>query len=288
MMKRHLFAAVAMLALAPAAFAADMPIKAPKAAAPANGVTGFYLGINGGMTAADQSYQFITAPGTSTSVGGPGGTLFPAGGIVGVTAGFGGALGAAYAAVEGDFDYDFNRAETSCTFAGISTRCGSKDSVLMTQRAVFGVPLSAITGAAGQFKLPTTLAPPSQWPVPINVPANFAIGNLMPFVTAGIAERNVSAFVDPTGIPVPAGSPKGTKEALYAGGSGTEWLVGYVVGGGLKMPISNGVTAGVEYDFIGFNKSFVPANATAGLFPTTANFKQTNEQRLLAKVDFGF
>jgi opacity protein-like surface antigen len=268
-MKRFTFALLASLAALPA-FAADLPLPT-KAPVPLSAIagSGFYIGINGGAAGSGESYNFITAPGTAAAAPSPfaPGKVYPAGAMTGLTVGFGGTLGGVYAALESDFDYDFTRGQSACGFGGVMTMCGANNSWLFTQRVVLGLPLSSLSGVAS--KIPTSAASPSQWPVPISLPTNISVGNLMPFVTAGIAERNVSAFV--TGY-----------------GNGQEWLVGYDVGGGLRMPLASGWSAKVQYDYIGFNKSFVPASTTVGLFPTTATFKAINEERLIAGLDYHF
>lgn len=231
--------------------AADMPIKAPPLALSGSGL---YLGINGGAAIADQAYDFVTLPGT--------GTLHPAGAMAGVTLGFGGSLGGLYAAVESDFDYDFTRSETSC---GVS-RCGARDSWFLSQRLVLGVPLSGLTGALA--KIPAgSLAPPSQWPVPISVPASLSASAIMPFVTGGLYERDAAAFI--TGQ-----------------GHADEWMLGYGGGGGLRVPLAAGWSAKAQYEYIIFNRNFVPAGTAAGLFPAT--FKALNEQRLVLGFDYHF
>lgn len=286
MKNRIILAALAASLLSCSAHAADMPLKAPPLPVPLSAIagSGFYVGFNGGAAAADQSYQFVTLPGAAA---GANGKLFPAGVMGGATVGFGGSLGGIYAAVESDFDYDVTAGETGCAFAAtakltVNSRCGAKNSWLLSQRLVLGVPLSGLTGAVGKINT-TKLAAPSQWPIPIALPTNISVSNVMPFVTGGIAERNVAAYVDPTGM-LP--SVKG-KEAMFPGGHAQEWLVGYVVGGGIRVPLATGWSAKAKYDYIGFNKSFVPANATAGFF-NPATFKQINEQRLVMGLDYHF
>lgn len=286
MYRKSLAALCAVLAFSSfnLAYAADMPIKAPPLPIALSG-SGFYLGVNGGAAAADQQYQFITLPGTATSApGGVNGKLFPAGIMGGATVGFGGSVGGLYAAIETDYDYDVAHAETTCAYGAVSSRCGMHNSWLLSQRLVLGVPLSGITGAIGKVNT-NGFTPPSQWPIPITMPATLSASNLMPFITAGIAERNVSAYVDPTGTPPVAPSKK---EGLFPGASGQEWLIGYIVGGGLRLPLATGWTAKAEYDFIGFNKSFVPSNAAAGLFPSGTAFKTVSEQRLVMGLDYHF
>lgn len=288
-MYRNSLAALALCALASVsacnyAYAADMPLKAPPL--PLSNFSGFYLGLNGGAAVADQKYNFVTQVGTAASAGLPG-KLYPAGIPVGATLGFGGSLGGLYAGVEADFDYDFTASSNPCAWpvAGavtVSTTCGTKNSWLMAQSVILGIPFASISGAASKSQQLHGLAPPSQWPVPISVPASITSSNIMPFVKAGIAERNVSAFVDPLSM----------GKTTFAGGTAKETLVGYVIGGGLKIPLATGWTAKAEYDFFGFNKSFVPAQNTTAMLATpifnTAAFKQTNEQRLIMGLDYHF
>jgi opacity protein-like surface antigen len=261
-----------------------MPVKA--LAPPVTNWSGFYVGLHGGAAVANQQYNFITQLGTSASVGGvlPG-KLYPAGIPVGATLGFGGSLGGLYAGVEADFDYDFTASSGPCAWpvmgaVTVSTVCGTKNSWLMDQAIVLGIPFASITGAAAGKTVPG-LVQPSQWPIPIALPSSITASNIMPFVKAGVAERNVSAFVDPVNV----------GKTAFAGGSSTETLIGFLVGGGLKIPLATGWTAKAEYDYIGFNKSFVPAtNAPTLASPifNSATFKQTNEQRLVMGLDYSF
>lgn len=273
----------ALLGSCAVAYAADMPIKAPLPL-PVTGLSGFYIGANVGASGSGQQTQFITAPGTATAAGGLPGKLYPSGVPVGGTVGFGGSLGGLYAAVEAEFDYDFNSTSGQCSWAipgagaiGVNTTCGSKNGMLMTQGVVLGIPFSSLTGALASRKI-AALTPPSQWPIPVTVPTSISASNIMPFVKGGIAERNVSAFVDP----VTVGATR------FAGGDGKETLIGYLVGGGLKVPLAAGWTATAEYNYIGYNKQFIPASTVStGIF-TQSTFKQTNDQSLKFKMDYGF
>jgi opacity protein-like surface antigen len=240
------------------AWAADMPVY--KAAAPAPLPTlsgsGLYLGINGGAAFTGQEYDFVTLPGVASDPTGTG-KVYPAGIMAGGTIGFGGSIGGAYAAVESDFDYDFTRFETSC----VAGRCGSKNSWFFAQKLVLGAPLPTLTGLVPKA---TNLTPPSQWPIPINLPTNFSVANLMPAVVAGIAEHNISACI--TGM-----------------ACGDQWVAGALVGGQLRAAIAQNWTAKLEYDYVFFNKAFTPSNSV-GLF--NPQFKQFNEQRLMGGIDY--
>jgi opacity protein-like surface antigen len=263
-MKRYLLVLAFSVAAFPA-YAADVPLKAPKKfleplTAAAAG-SGLYVGINGGMAFTGQQYDFVTLPGLAEVASGGTGKLYPAGGMAGLTLGFGGPIGSAYAAIENDFDYDFTQASTSCMVG----RCSSKNSWFLAQKVVFGAPLPTI---AGVIPNKAGLTPPSQWPIPIAVPTNFTMSSIMPAVVAGIAEHNISACATLDGTNLSCGN---------------RWVSGLLLGVQLRFAVAQGWSMKAEYDYVFFRHSFTP---TAALPLFVGQYKQLNEQVLRIGVDY--
>lgn len=238
------------------AYAADMPLKT-LAPLPSPSGSGLYAGAFLGAGMANQAYQFVTLPGT--------GELHPIGALPGAMVGFGGTMGALYVGIEADALYDLSKAGSTCG-GGNTMWCTSRNGFFLSERLVVGAPLSSLTGA-----IPATarkaFVPPSQWPIPIALPTNLGdVTAIMPFVTGGLYERNVGACISSQGC-------------------GQEWMLGYGGGGGIRVPLTAGWNAKAQYDFISFNKNFVPANSAA-IFAGT--FKQNNEQRFGLGLDYHF
>src|SRR6516165_8471889 len=89
LMKKAFLAAIACFIPAwGAAFAADMPVKAPVMPPPVViNWTGAYIGINGGWAAVDSTYSF-TAVSVFNTVVGQGFTFNPRGGMIGGQVGY--------------------------------------------------------------------------------------------------------------------------------------------------------------------------------------------------------
>ncbi len=146
-MKRILFAgasALALVAAASSAFAADiqrrpMPAKAPAYYTPAYNWTGFYVGINGGggFGRSDWSAPLAT------------GSFNLSGGLVGGTVGYNWQTGPVVFGIEGDIDWANIRGSATCG-AGLS--CETKNNWLATARGRLGYAfdrfLPYITGGA--------------------------------------------------------------------------------------------------------------------------------------------
>lgn len=275
------------LALASSAHAADMPVprfplKAPPPL-PIADLTGFYLGAHAGASGSSQQTMFVTTPGVAAAAGLPG-KLYPTGIPVGGLAGWGTSLGALYGAVEADFDLNNNKTSNTCSWpiAGniaVNTICGSKPGWISTQRAMVGITLPTLTGAAGKI-IPANWTPPSQWPLPVNVPSTLAAAPVMLLANVGIAEKAINGYVSPTNV----------GKTVFPGGSQTQTQMGFLVGGEVKLPLATGWNATLRYDHIMWNKSFTPAQSanTIAVFPATATFKQQPEDRLLAGLELGF
>src|ERR1041385_4755914 len=128
-MKRILFAgasALAIVAAASSAFAADiqrrqMPAKAPAYITPAYNWTGFYVGINGGGGWGHSDWSAPLATGSFNL----------SGGLVGGTVGYNWQTGPVVFGLEGDIDWANIRGSSTCG-AGLS--CETKNTWLATAR----------------------------------------------------------------------------------------------------------------------------------------------------------
>lgn len=244
-MRRLFWLLLAVPLLSPAALAADMPVKAPpRVAVPVTPWSGIYFGVIGGGAKTRGEFSFLNVPGS--------GDITPSGLLVGGLVGFGAFTASnTLFAVEVDGSYDFTKSDTTCVLV---LNCEMKSSWFLTQRLVVGAPLGAITGSVPR----AAPAAPSQWPVPLNVPNSLSAANIMPYLTAGIAERRLEACVTKVGCE-------------------QEWLVGWVAGGGIKVPIAQAFSMDLQYLYVGYNKHFIPAGGPM-IFPT--DFKTSNEQML--------
>lgn len=245
--------ALAILTGTVPAMAADLPARTAtpiqKAAAAAK-QSGFYVGINGGAAITNQRFDFISLPGT--------GDVYPAGAMAGLTAGFGGTAGGFWLGVEGDFDYDFTKGSASCA----GGTCFTRDSLFLDEKLVVGLPLTSITGA---IPASSRVTPPSQWPVPLAMPANLSASTIMPFAAIGLAQRDVRAGI--VGV-----------------GEARQWMNGLLVGGGIRQALADGWTAKVEYDYVSFRNHFDPAGGA----PILADFKAVSEHVFKVGVMYGF
>ena len=129
-------AAVASIALAQPASAADMPTKSVKApmAAPVYNWTGFYIGIEGGGGRADTQH-------TNINNGINSGTVRISGGLFGGTYGFNYQMGALVIGLEGDISWSGIRKEFASTtgaFCFVGIPCVTKLTYLGTDRVRLG------------------------------------------------------------------------------------------------------------------------------------------------------
>lgn len=236
------------------AIAADLPAKqiAPvqKAAAVAKQY-GLYLGFNGGAALTNQRFDFVSLPGT--------GDVYPAGGLAGLTLGFGGTAGGFWLGVEGDLDYDFTKGSAPCS-AGT---CFTRNSWMFAEKAIVGLPLTSIMNTVSSN---SRITPPSQWAIPLAVPANLSASTIMPFVAIGMAQRNVKAGIADVG-------------------EASQWMNGVLVGGGIRQALADGWTAKIEYDYVSFRDHFNPAGGSAPIF---ADFKAVSEHVLTAGIGYHF
>src|SRR5262249_60083210 len=139
-MHRLLATFLISLGLIAPAYGADIPAKAPPAAATvASPWQGIYFGalVGGAKTSDAFAFPALLVPGT--------GDVHPTGLLAGGLVGFGGFYGPTLIAVEADASYDFTKSNTTCLLV---LNCEAKGSWLLTQRLVVGAPLGAITGSA--------------------------------------------------------------------------------------------------------------------------------------------
>ena len=228
--------------------AADLPTKAASAPLSSTSWSGFYISGFGAGAKTDAEFSFLAVPGT--------GNIRPSGGMAGGGVGVGTWLGPIYLGAEADAAWDFTKANQPCIFS--LTQCKTTSGFFLTQRGLIGVTLPGLASSASA----RGLTAPSQWPVPLSVPQSVYSAGLLPYLTAGVAERRLEAEV--VGV-----------------GKNEEWLVGATFGGGLKYIVSSGLSVKAEYLFVNWNKHFNPAGPA--IFPV--DFKAQNEQVLRIGLD---
>lgn len=221
-MFRSLIIATAALC-ASHAFGADMvPKAAPSVAAPVS-ASNFYIGAMGVASKQRAAIEQVAIP--------PSGDLKPAGMSAGAVAGYGGWNGNAFFAVEADAAYDWQKDANLC----VSLKdCSVRPTWLMTQRVVVGMTLSGITGTIPSRTL--TRSPNSQWPTTAMVAPSLASTLAMPYLTAGVAERRLGACM--------------------TGECGKDWITGYVLGGGVRAPLTLTTSFDVSYLYAKYNQDF--------------------------------
>lgn len=212
--------ALGMSLLSPApSFAADMvpvPVARKAVVAPAQSWSGFYFGVNG--SGAKLSGK-AAIPSDVAAVN-------PAGAMAGIMAGYGGWMASgAYVGIEAGGDYDFSAANTC-----LIIDCKIKSGANLSQRLVLGMTLPQLMSKAQARGVST----PSQWPVPLSLPADFSASSAIPYLAVGLAERHTQAC---------------------AIDCERKWLLGWQVGGGIKAPTSSGVTLDVGYTYTNWMKN---------------------------------
>jgi opacity protein-like surface antigen len=225
------------------AMAADLPAKAPVAPQTYT-AGGLFIGINGAGAQTNGAFNFLDVPGT--------GNLHPSGGMAGLTAGYGLWTGRAYFGLEVDADFDFTKQNVTCA---TDANCKIKQGWFFTQRAVVGTSIGTISGVAASRGVT---------PQGFGVPTSAWAAALIPYITGGVAERRLEACIDP----LPCGK---------------EWLVGWTVGGGLKMPISTQMSLDLTYLYVSWNKNFSPTPSLGAPFTT---FKAIDEQILKVGLSY--
>ncbi len=126
----------ALVGVAPSAFAADLPVKAPPMlAAPAWTWTGFYIGVNAGGSwgSTSDSVAFIPPGGASSPIASVG--TRPSGFIGGGQAGYNWQLNSLVVGLETDLQWAGQR--NSTTVAGFITTCGVPCSVTETDKVTW-------------------------------------------------------------------------------------------------------------------------------------------------------
>lgn len=160
-MRRFLIAAAIGALMSGAAFAADLPTKAPRVAPTAipYSWTGFYLGLEGGWA---KSHQRWTADGGVTT-----GNFNGDGGLFGATAGYNWQTGMFVLGLEGDISgADIHATDTTTGGCSIAAPCHARIDAVGTLRARLGITtgqwLFYVTGggAAAEIKNSQTLLSP--------------------------------------------------------------------------------------------------------------------------------
>lgn len=224
----------------PAADLQPVPVVRKAVAAPVSW-SGFYFGVSG--SGAKMSGR-ASIPGDTASVN-------PAGAMAGILAGYGGWLtSGAYVGIEAMGDYDFAKANTC-----LVVDCKIKDGMNLSQRLVIGMTLPQIMSNAQS----RGVSAPSQWPVPLSLPADFSASTAIPYLAVGLAERHTQACVIDCE---------------------KKWLIGWQGGAGIKVPTSSGVTLDVGYTFTNWMKN---RQFDVGV---PVEIKALSEHKLTAGVQF--
>jgi opacity protein-like surface antigen len=222
--------AAAVFLLTGPVMAADMPVRAPAAVATVPW-SSLYFGVvgAGAKSEVDTSSEFLAIPGS--------GNIKPTGLMAGGLVGAGTWVGNLFLGIEADGSYDFSKADKPCVTGATETAllvsgCQIKSGWFLTQRLVVGAQMNSITGAVRK----AAPASVTQWRDSLNVPSTFAASTVMPYLTGGMAERRTETCI----------GEDCTKR----------WLIGPVFGGGLRIPVSSGMSLGVEYLYANYNKHF--------------------------------
>jgi outer membrane immunogenic protein len=237
-MKTMMIAAVASIALASAAIAADAdpvvnpgPLDSPPAYANAKhrlyDWTGFYVGVNGGGALSDIKWSSMPDATSGTSIG--------TGGLLGGTLGYNLQAGdRVVVGVEADMDW-----------SGIS-------STVSTAPPLQALSCSLNSSTNCEFKIP--------WLATARVRLGYAFGALVPYLTGGVAIARLNADV--------AGAPYGWE------GQNT---LGWTAGGGVEYVIIGALRAKVEYSYVDLNgfscstSCAFPGDGSAG--PVSFNYR---------------
>lgn len=224
-----------LLAALSLVFAGLVPAMAADVNAPAKPVTkapaapsGFFIGGVAGMSATDVNTEFVSVPGTVSGT-----NLRPAGGTFGINTGFGTNCGGFYCEAMVEANYIFARASGSDAVNSYTTKNGLE----LRQGVFLGAPWTTFTGALPQM---TSLPSTASWPIPFSGPTNISGSALIPGITAGIAERSISATA--------------TSLADGAQASATRWMWGPYAGARIDYKITTNWTIGAEY-YHTFNES---------------------------------
>ena len=246
-MRKFLFlAALAALAAVPAQ-AADLPAKAIVKASPfAPAASPFYIGtfLGAGFSKTENELTILGTPMGPVSA-------YPTGIMAGGVFGYANNSGPVYFGAVLEAAYDFSRGDVGGINPG--TVIGARrNGLFLAEVGELGLNLAALGGY-----IPGP-AQPSNWPVPIVVPAS-VWGNLVVAARGGLAQRSVTlCAVDGTLNP----------DGSLHQDCGSKFITGPLVGGKIKAMISANTEVFLTYDHVFWNSSFTPA-ATAPIFAAT-------------------
>lgn len=233
------------------AIAADLPKKAALAPAPAIiAPSPFYIAAfaGGGFSATESE---LTILGTSQGPLKAWPTGFLAGGELGARWN----TGALSFGLNARAAYDFSRGAVGGLdpAGGIGPIGTRKNGLLLMEGGELGFNLSTLGGY-----VPSS-AQPSNWPVPIVVPAS-VWGNLGLFAEGGLAHRQVTLC---------ALDAATMQDDLCA----SKFITGPYVGAKLGAMISAQTELVIRYDHVFWNSSFTPLQASSGIFDSTTRAK---------------
>ncbi|MBX9774862.1 MAG: outer membrane beta-barrel protein [Xanthobacteraceae bacterium] len=237
-MKNYLFRTAAL----PALLAAGQAMGQGLPASPYNW-TGFYLGANAG---ANWARSHATTSASSTAAPGFGASYFFAGDVAIINGiGSGSMAGSGFAGgAQAGYNWQVNS-----TVVGLEADFG----------AFHGKASRTATGSViGSGDTPTiTSSVDADWLFTARGRLGWAFGNLLPYVTGGVAVTHLSATNSYSGVGGFFGVPAGTWSA-------SKTKVGWVIGGGLEWALARNWSARVEYlhvDFSSINASGVVSSS---------------------------
>jgi outer membrane immunogenic protein len=295
-MKRLLIgiAAVAFL-VAPGAFAADLPVKAPiytKAPVyvdPVYDWTGFYVGGNVGYSWGNSnSTQTLTDPGTGTVLNSAA-TKFHMDGVIG-----GGQLGYNWQRDKWVFGLEADIQASGQAGNGSAVCAGGTATVLNSLCALghigdttpFNVPAFPVTG---------TLAESLDWFGTVRGRIGvLADPKVLLYATGGLAYGEVGASNTVGGFNItgPQGVNGSTITPFAAGSSNSSLRVGWTVGAGVEGVIGGNWTAKLEYLYIDLGNvsgSFAtPLIAPSGAFATSSYSSHITDNILRVGINYKF
>jgi outer membrane immunogenic protein len=276
-MRQFLFASVALLALAGAgtARAADMPPDVIYPAGyPARGVpypvatgpflfTGFYAGANVG--GALGGTKFLETPSgafpsaTAVSIADVGtSSTAPRGVIGGLEAGYNWQIGHFLLGIETDFS--------------------GWDMSSNSEQWAVGGPVPILTGAGGVYTSSGTVT--SNWLYTLRPRVGFVNGNMLTYLTAGLAVTN---FRFSESITLGSGlTPNGPSLA----GSASNTVAGWVAGGGVEYALSYNWFIKAEYLYASFSNQ--TAAQTTGGFPSLTGTATANLNANILRGGFDY
>ncbi len=243
------------------ATATDLPVKAKAPAAP---LSAFY--VNGNVVGGTMktNVAFLTIPGVTNS------NLHPTG------IGFGGGVGFRNWLPGGQFldigaNVDWMNDESGVTQCLLVQQCTTKASWQGDLLIRFGAPMAVVSGQVA--RLPQAVASPSQWPIPITLPANGWGASVAPYIGGGVGIRDIKACV---------------QGPIDNQGCQHEWVIGPRAVAGLLMPVSHGVSLGIEAIYTNWNKTFAPTAPTGPMiFDGTFHASSEWAGRLYLSLQFG-